>query len=371
MIKLNNNFYFLYFKQTKRLFDVFKLNGVNAKFVGGCVRDSLIGKITDDFDIAVDCDIVALSKILNEAGFKVILTGLRYGSITSIVDGMKFELTSLRKDLDCDGRDCKTSRTSSFKEDAKRRDFTINALYVSKFGHLFDYFNGINDLKEGRVIFIGNPEERIKEDYLRIFRYYRFSAKFKDFSDKYSNIVKQNVNNIKKLSIERVQKELLLILHEESNLEIFKMIKNNGVFKELDINSYEKLLCYNPSFELKAYILFGYETLIRKFRLPMEFQKKIKLIKNFENESILYSLYKNNEKFANDMHILRKIKFNILEEFPKIEVMPQFVLKYQDLPTGIDFASRRLKACERWWVNRNFIDSKQDCLNFIAINSKF
>lgn len=268
-------FYFIDFPQTKKLFEIFRDSDIEARFVGGCVRDAIIGKKTDDFDIAVKFDISKLSEILEENGIKVIPTGIKYGSITAIVDHMKFEITMLRGDINCNGRFCEIQQVSSFEEDAKRRDFTMNALYLSESEELFDYFNGLEDLKNGRVIFIGDPKMRIEEDYLRILRYYRFAARFHDFSDRYRDVIQTEAHNISKLSIERIQKELFLILNEEDNLEIFKMLKNNGIFENLNIEKYESLP-KDSSIEQKALTLFGYETLVKVFRLPRSFKRTIK-----------------------------------------------------------------------------------------------
>ena len=153
MLNETYDFYFLHFPQTKRLFSIFKKYDIEARFVGGCVRDAIIEKHTDDFDIAVKFDILELKSILETDGVLVIPTGIKYGSITVIIDRVKFEITSLRMDFDCSGRACKTKQSSSFEGDAKRRDFTMNALYVSESGELFDYFNGIEDLKKRDVIF--------------------------------------------------------------------------------------------------------------------------------------------------------------------------------------------------------------------------
>ena len=272
-------FYFLEFPQTKRLFKIFNTYDIEARFVGGCVRDALAGKKTDDFDIAVNFDIQKLSEILENEDIKVIPTGIKYGSITAIVNHMKFEITTLRRDENCNGRLCDIEAVSSFEEDAKRRDFTMNALYVSQRGELFDYYNGIEDLQNVNVIFIGDPQKRIEEDYLRILRYYRFAARFHDFSDRYKEIIRREASNVSKLSIERVQKELLLILQEKDSLRIFKMIKDNGIFEKLDLEAYAKL-AGSHSLEKKALALFGYETLTKTFHLTRAFKRKLKEFRN-------------------------------------------------------------------------------------------
>lgn len=276
-LEYQNLFYFLDLPQTKKLFKILENYDIDARFVGGCVRDALLWRRTDDLDIAVNYDIESLSKIFIDEQIRMVPLGIKYGSITVILDQTKFELTTLRRDVNCSGRACDIEPTTSFEEDAKRRDFTINALYVSKNGELFDYFEGVEDLKKGNVIFIGNPADRIKEDYLRILRYYRFAAKLKDYSDRYRETIRHEAENILSLSIERIQKELLLILKEKENLEIFRMIRDNGVFKNLNIEEYKKLP-RTASFEHKALVLFGYETLMKIFHLPRNFKRRIENI---------------------------------------------------------------------------------------------
>lgn len=273
-------FYFLDLPQTARLFDVLNNHNVEARFVGGCVRDALIGERTDDFDIAVKCsNVQRLAEVLMSSGIKVIPTGVSYGSITAIVDQIKFELTILRRDIKCLGRSCKIEPVDTFEEDAVRRDFTINAMCVSQSGELFDYFEGVADLNARRVVFIGDPEQRIKEDYLRILRYYRFAAKLQDFSDRYGNVIRRCAQNIPQLSIDRIQKELFLILQQKDNLRIFEMIKNNGVFQNLDIADYSHLSS-SALLEEKSIALFGYETLMNTFHLPKAFKRKIQEFKD-------------------------------------------------------------------------------------------
>ncbi|MDR1390834.1 MAG: hypothetical protein LBI95_00465 [Holosporales bacterium] len=273
-----HDFYFLDLPETKLLFEIFRKGGIEARFVGGCVRDALIGKVTDDFDVAVNSEIENVKSLIESEGISCVSKWVKYGSVTVIIGSVKFEITSLRKDDECYGRGSKISSVTSFEEDAKRRDFTINALYVSETGELFDYFGGVLDILARRVIFIGDPKTRMEEDYLRILRYYRFCAKFEDVVDRYCDIVKEKAKKLCTLSIERIQKELFLILEENFNLKIFELIKKNGVFSEINIENYSKLLQMekSPSVELKAYALFGYDLLMHKFKLSKSLKNKIK-----------------------------------------------------------------------------------------------
>ncbi len=365
-------FHFLKLSETKNLFKILKDNAIEARFVGGCVRDAFLGFENNDFDIAIDKNIFELIEILKKSGIKCIPTGIRYGSITAIVNNIKFEITQLRKDINCLGRECNTEKISDFKEDAKRRDFTVNSIYVSENGEIFDYFNGISDLMNQQVKFIGDPEKRIKEDYLRILRYYRFAAKLGDFSDRYSDVIKRLSKNLEKISIERIQKELFLILNLQNNLKIFSFIYKNDLFPKLNLKNYEKLNnSSSASFELKAYILFGYDVLIHKFKLPQNLKKFFKDFKIFEKEPLIYCFYKKGKEFAENIKLIKYIRYNINEEFPKNIKFSEFPINYHDLSQNTSFANRKLKLCEKWWVCNNFMPNKEECLNFIDINLKF
>lgn len=366
-------FYFLYFEETKRLFEIFNKYNIEARFVGGCVRDALCNLVTDDFDIAINCNIEKICSILNDNNISVIKTGIKFSSITVIINHKKYEITSLRKDINCSGRYCDTENISSFDIDSKRRDFTINALYVNQYGQLFDYNNGLEDLKNNIVRFIGDSQTRIEEDFLRIFRYYRFCTKYNDYSDRYSNIIKYESVNINKLSIERIQKELFKMLEITKNCIILNNMVKSNILQNINIEDYGKLLSINSnsSLQLKLYILFQYNYLINTLKLPKKLRNIIKIYKQFENEPLIYCAYKNSIEIQKDIIIIKHIKYKEELVDPILDLQNyKFPITYNDLPSGIKNASKYLKECERWWVINNFKPSKQECLNFILRNSK-
>ena len=144
------------------------------RYVGGCVRKILNNEEIDDIDLAVNLNPTEVSEILKKNNIKFYSTGIEHGTVTALVDKKKFEITSLREDIITDGRHAKVRFSSDWNKDASRRDFTINAVYADINGNLFDPFDGKKDLENGKINFIGDPEKRIKEDYLRILRYIRF-----------------------------------------------------------------------------------------------------------------------------------------------------------------------------------------------------
>ncbi len=185
----------------------------NVRFVGGCVRDSFLGRDVADIDLATTHEPTETTKLLEAVGVKVVPTGLTHGTVTAIVDGLNFEITSLRSDVSTDGRHATVAFTKDWLQDAHRRDFTINALYASSDGKIFDPFGGVDDLRNHRVRFIGDAEERIKEDALRIYRFFRFSARFGASLDaKGLAACEHRASDVKNLSRERVRDELLKLL---------------------------------------------------------------------------------------------------------------------------------------------------------------
>src|SRR6478735_5922500 len=147
-----------------------------GRFVGGAVRNALLGVPVVDIDIAVPMPPEEATARLQAKGIKVVETGLDHGTVTAVAGTHAFEITSLRKDMETDGRHAKVAFTDDWAEDAARRDFTINALYAAASGEIFDYSTGVEDLIAGKVRFMGDPRARIAEDYLRILRLFRFHA---------------------------------------------------------------------------------------------------------------------------------------------------------------------------------------------------
>ena len=186
----------------------------NVKFVGGCIRKSLNGELIDDIDLATLLEPIEIKEKLNKENIKVIDTGIKHGTVTAIINNKKFEITTLRRDVLTDGRHAEVKFTKDWQEDALRRDFTINAIYADIDGRIFDPLNGESDLKKGVVKFIGSPEKRIKEDYLRILRYFRFFAQYSksDYKNEDIQEIKKNINGLNKISKERVFDELKKIL---------------------------------------------------------------------------------------------------------------------------------------------------------------
>jgi poly(A) polymerase len=198
------------------------LGAGNARIVGGAVRDTLLGIDTADVDLATPHAPERVVELLEAARIKAVPTGIKHGTITAVASDEVYEVTTLRRDLETDGR----------REDAARRDFTINALYADPAsGELFDYFGGIDDLKARRVRFIGNPLTRIAEDHLRILRFFRFLARFGDAPDEQGlRACTDRANDLMALSRERIANELLRLLVAPRAPEVVELMLEQGIF---------------------------------------------------------------------------------------------------------------------------------------------
>lgn len=188
--------------------------GAETRFVGGVVRDGLLGRALADIDFATTLPPDESARRLADAGLKTAPTGLAHGTITAIVDGRGYEITTLRRDVATDGRHATVAFTDDWREDAARRDFTINAMSADASGRIYDYFGGQDDLKAGRVRFVGDADARVSEDYLRILRFFRFHAWYGAGPADPAALAAcaGGVDGLDRVSAERVRVELLRLL---------------------------------------------------------------------------------------------------------------------------------------------------------------
>jgi poly(A) polymerase len=198
----------------RRVLAAIDLEGEETRIVGGAVRDSLLGRPVKEIDLATTAGPELVIARAGAAGIRTILTGLAHGTITLLVDGDAFEVTSLREDVETDGRRAQVRFGRDFRSDAMRRDFTINALFLAKDGRIFDYVGGLADIAARRVRFIGDPSQRIQEDYLRILRFFRFAADFGQGALDAEGVraAMRARGGLARLSRERVRAELLKLL---------------------------------------------------------------------------------------------------------------------------------------------------------------
>ncbi len=291
---------------------IFMIFGENIRLVGGSVRDLILAKKVNDYDFACKFLPEKIEKILKENNIKSIPTGLKYGTITAVINHKNFQITTLRKDENQKGRDCDVNFVEDFYEDAKRRDFTINALYLDSLGEIHDYFNGLTDLENHKVRFILDPKTRIQEDYLRILRFLRFSCDYADEIDKEGlNACLQFKNSLEKLSKERVREEFLKIISSQNSLQIINVLT---IVKEQKIDE----ILWRSSIDVEAFKQFlNLENYIEKndlklIKIAVIFLNLDLDLKNFNKN---FCLTKIEKKFLqNCLFFLQKYHSKNIEE---------------------------------------------------------
>ncbi len=385
---------FLFSRENKKLISI--LNPINSKthtqFVGGCVRKAIEGKLTTDIDLATVYKPEKIKKILLKNNYKVLDSAIKYGSITTFSKNYKYEITSLRKDIKPDGRHTKIQLTNNWIEDSLRRDFTINAIYCDKFGKIFDPLSGINDLKNKKINFIGSADLRIKEDYLRILRYIRFSLEYNsNIKDRNTiRIINKNIKFLKFISKERLFVELKKILELKNLLNInnknyFKKILNQvykiKFFDRLNrVEILNKKLRLNLNYlQILSILLVGYNKkniyFSKEFRLSNKdkdylnfIYEQFKLLKNksYDYQTIRRQLYFYNKDltlgFLNFIFCIKKeinlknfIKYILfIKKFkvPKFPISGDFLIK-KGFKEGKTLG-KKLEFLKDLWIKNNF-----------------
>ncbi len=221
--------------ETRAVMAALTSGGGDARFVGGAIRNALLGEPVGDVDIATPLTPDIVMQRLQAVGLGAVPTGLEHGTVTAISGGKPFEVTTLRRDVETDGRRAVIAFTLDWREDAMRRDFTINALYAAEDGTLYDYFGGLDDLEARRVRFVGDAVTRIREDYLRILRLFRFHAWYGKgaLDGEALAAARAERAGLKRLSGERVQKEVLRLLEAHDPSPTLAVMQDAGILAEI------------------------------------------------------------------------------------------------------------------------------------------
>ncbi len=370
------------------------------RYVGGCIRKILNNENVDDIDLATNIRPNELINLLIKNKINYFDTGISHGTVTANIEKKNFEITSLRKDISTDGRHAKVEFSDDWQEDASRRDFTINSIYADFEGNLFDPYNGRQDLQEGKIIFIGDPEKRIQEDYLRILRYVRFFLNYskQKHDENIKKVIKQNINGVKNLSSERLIDELKKLVLSKGFLKInsdefckdiilliFPQLKNIIVFK--NINKYAEKIYLSQNFTLLISLMIIDETdnsdyFLYKFNLSNKDQKKIRFLKDiflkkknktFFTERKLWEIFyhKGKEELQDmlkfEIFKSKKINYKLIKllDFFKVQEKPIFpingkdlIIKY-NLKEGRDLGEK-IKKIENVWIENGFKLSNKD-----------
>ena len=409
-INLNTNLKFENLKkkyEIKKIFNIFSndLNNCQIRFIGGCVRKALSNENIDDIDLAVDLTPEEVKLILKNNNIKFFETGIEHGTITAKINNEKFEITSLRRDIKSYGRHADVEFTKKWYEDAARRDFSINCIYADLEGNLYDPFEGKKDLKNGKVKFIGNAENRIREDYLRVLRYIRF---FLDYSNQPHDLdiqkkILKNISGINKISKERLLNELEKIFKSKNIFKInddeFLVKILNLVFPELkNIHLLEKLndqaleILQSKDFLFWLSILIIDETdntdyFLYKYKLSNNDKKRIKFLyqnypklsdNNFFSEKNFHKLVYYNDKSLvidlidfkicvskKDITKMIKLKKLIIEtNKPIFPIKAKNLIEEYNLKEGRELGTK-LKKIEDVWVQNNFKITNQEVSRII------
>ncbi len=378
------------------------------RFVGGCIRKIINKEKVDDIDLAVNLNPDEVCELLKKKNIKFYKSGIEHGTITAIINDKKFEITSLRKDVDTDGRHAIVKFSDNWKEDASRRDFTINAIYADKKGNLFDPFDGKKDLENKKINFIGDPEKRIKEDYLRILRYIRFFLNYSKHPHdlKIIKIIKKNLEGIYKISSERLLDEFKKIIiskgfqkiyKDKKSSEIIQLIfpqfKNISLFNNLNEFAKKKINDVDFIFLLSLLIIDGTDNVdyfIYKYNIAKKDQKRLLFlnqffskkitIKTFSEKNLNKILYFNGSNALQDILYFRLFKLKktnnelvkLVENFrnrdaPTMPIKAGTLIENYNIPEGKELGDK-LKNIEEFWVNNNFKISEKELKRIIENN---
>ena len=391
-------------KNNKGVYKIFgAINNYNEtseiRYVGGCVRKILNDEKTDDIDLATNLTPDQVKQCLEKNQIKFFETGIEHGTITAVIDDQNFEITTLRKDVKTDGRHAVVEYTTNWKEDSLRRDFSINSIYSDLDGNLYDPNSGHKDLNVGIIKFIGDPETRIKEDYLRIIRYLRFYTEYSKIDHEINiiKIIKKNIEGLGKISKERQFNELKKILKLDNFLKLFKnktscelfslvfpQLKN---FKKLSkLSKPQEKILKNKSLNFVISFLVIDETdnsdyFVYKYNLPNELKDKINFLKNnslnkdsteifnkkelqkifyYEGKSSTIDLIDFNLLYFKQSKKLSELKtyFEKLDK-PEFPIKAQLLINDYGLKEGRELG-QKLKNLEMKWIENNFNLSKKD-----------
>jgi poly(A) polymerase len=254
-------------KATQRVLDALEAAGGEgaARFVGGCVRDTLVGLPVADVDIATPLTPDRVIAALEAAGVRSVPTGIEHGTVTAVADRRPFEVTTLRRDVETDGRRAVVAFSEDWAEDASRRDFRLNALYVDREGRLFDYVGGgVEDALAGRIVFVGDAEQRIREDYLRVLRFFRFYAWYGKGGPDADGLAAcaRLKDGLAKLSAERISKELLRLLAAPDPKPAVRLMAETGVLAvllpfSLELKRFEDMVAISEDADLRLSALLA------------------------------------------------------------------------------------------------------------------
>jgi len=406
--KVSKNYYSVDFENLNKKTNIEKIFNLISNFsesseiryVGGIIRKIINKEKVDDIDLATNITPKNVCEILRKNKISFYESGIEHGTITVKINDNKFEITSLRKDVLTDGRHAEIEFSNNWHEDASRRDFTFNAIYADLYGNLYDPFDGKKDLEFGNVKFIGNPEKRIKEDYLRILRYVRFFLNYSkaDHSDNIKKIIKQNINGISKISSDRLLDELKKLFLSKGFLKIskdkfcqevitliFPQLVNLDIFKNINDHSKKIIEEQDFIFFISLMIIDGTdnsEYFIYKYNISNENKKRIRFLSNiysksfdkniFKEKNLWEIFYYNGRDYLIDLlnfemcrnkkinkNLINLIKFFKEQDIPKFPITAKILIEKFNYKEGKELGDK-LKEIEEFWIGNSFKISDQE-----------
>ena len=388
--------------ETVRVIAALTADGAEVRFVGGCVRDAVLGVPVTDIDIASHLPPDEVTRRLEAAGIKVVPTGLAHGTVTAVIGEARFEITTLRRDVETYGRRAKVAFTNDWAVDAARRDFTINAIFAAPDGTLYDPFGGLQDLDAGVVRFVGEAEQRIREDVLRLLRFFRFQAYYGRAApaEKTLDACARLAPLLPGLSGERVAGEVFRLLAAPRPADMFRLMAELGVLGHVlpRLARFERLEALmdlegaqaGPILRLAALVEGGApaaEAVADRLRLSNEERERLtalaapsaRLHPGLEMDQRRRHLYRLGAEHYRDLALLAwaqaggaslsksKTKaWRELADLPRSWSAPVFPLRGRDalaleVPPGPQ-VGRLLAAVEEWWLDGDFAAGRKECL---------
>ena len=375
----------------------------SLRFVGGCVRNAIWNEPVGDIDLACQLDPEAVTSALDTAKIRYVPTGIEHGTVTAVIDGTPYEITSLRRDVETDGRRATVAYTTDWAEDAQRRDLTINALYADLSGRVFDPTGlGLEDMQSRKFRFVGQADDRVREDYLRILRFFRFLAWYggQEKVDAASlKACREHQNGIKKLSVERIWMEMKKLLSAPNPVRACHIMLTNGILETVfpeanNVDGLEALVKLETREGIAPDPLLRIMAMSAREPLQMALlAKRLKMSKletnrlrgwsdddaqlstDMEQRDKLAAIYKSGKSVISDRALLRAAgetdpiqssRWMTLATLASEWVVPIFPLTGKDLtdvgvPTG-PAMGKALKALEALWVRSGFSTEKPQLL---------
>jgi len=393
------------FRDVSKVFSILQEQGGESRFVGGCVRNTLCNKEINDLDIATTLRPEQVELAFKSKNIKTINIGKDHGTIVVVLNSYSYEITTLRRDVSTDGRRAVVEYSDDWKEDALRRDFTINAMsYCPYNNQLYDYFNGVADLKKGIIKFVGDPEQRVQEDYLRILRFFRFYTYYgrEDIDQLSLNACTKYAQKIQDLSAERKFYEFYKILEHQDCIRSLKIMLDNGILdslfehriNEATLDQLVKLKelsvlnhCSLDQPLLKMFIIADFnhiniESLVLLFNLPNKYISYLKLLKKnsvlgiekIENDLYKF-IYEDREILIDSLLsiLLKKDlnKYNIISEVKKyINETIEFPLSGNEIMKIFHITEGKevgvlLKKGLDFWCKSKFTADKKEIIQYL------